>query len=151
RAMNQILNIPIDQTSGYTSRYLNAGEIRSRGLEVVLNATPLKTASGFSWDIALNWSANRAKVISLVEGIDTYSLGSRYVSVQARVGERMGDMYATPFKRDPEGNIVHVGGIPVETATQVKVGNYNPDWVAGLYNTFRFKGFTLGALLDYHR
>lgn len=151
RAMNQILNIPIDQTSGYTSRFLNAGEIRSRGLEVVLNATPIKTESSFTWDVSLNWSANRAKVISLVDGIDTYSLGSRYVSVQARVGERMGDMYAAGFKRDPDGNIVHVNGIPVEVATQIKVGNYNPDWVAGLYNTFRFKGFSLGALLDYHK
>lgn len=150
RAMNQILNIPIDQTSGYTSRYLNAGEIRSRGLEVVLNATPVKVGD-FSWDVALNWATNRARVVSLVDGIDTYSLASRYVSVQARVGERMGDMYATPFKRDPNGNIVHVNGIPVEDATQIKVGNYNPDWTAGLYNTFRYKGITLGVLLDYHR
>jgi TonB-linked SusC/RagA family outer membrane protein len=151
RAMNQILNIPIDQTSGYTSRYLNAGEIRSRGVEVVLTAKPLRPESAFQWDVSLNWSANRAKVVSLVDGIDTYSLGSRYVSVQARVGERMGDMYATGFKRDPEGNIIHVNGIPVETAQQIKVGNYNPDWISGLYNTFRYKGFSLGVLFDYHK
>jgi len=151
RSKNQILNIPIDQTSGYTSRFLNAGEVRSRGLEVVLNASPFKNASKFTWDVNLNWSTNRAEVISLVEGINTYSLGSRYVSVQARVGERMGDMYAVGFKRDPQGNIIHLNGIPVQDPTQKKVGNYNPDWIAGLYNTFQYKGFNLGILFDYHK
>jgi len=149
RSKNQILNIPIDQTSGYTSRFLNAGEIRSRGLEVVLNATPIKTKSQFQWDVSLNWSANRAEVVSLADGIDTYALPSRYVSVQARVGERMGDMYGTGFLRDPDGNIIHRNGIPVNDATQIKLGNYNPDWMAGLYNTFRFKGLSLGVLFDY--
>lgn len=149
RSKDQILNIPIDQTSGYTSRFLNAGEIRSRGLEVVLNATPVKTESQFEWNVSLNWAANRAKVVSLVEGIDTYSLASRHISVQARVGGRMGDMYGTGFMRDPDGNIIHLNGIPVNNPTQMKLGNYNPDWTAGLYNTFRFKGVSLGVLFDY--
>lgn len=149
RSKNQILNIPIDATSGYSSRFLNAGEIRSRGLEVVLSGTPIKSSGGFQWDVNLNWSTNKAEVVSLTEGIDTYVLGSRYVSVQARVGESMGDMYAQGFLRDPGGNIIHLNGIPRETTEQIKVGNYNPDWMAGLYNTFSFKGFSLGALLDY--
>ncbi|WP_063827448.1 SusC/RagA family TonB-linked outer membrane protein [Fibrisoma limi] len=145
---NQIINIPLDQTSGYTSRFLNAGEIRSRGLEVVLNATPVKLSNGFRWDVALNWATNRARVVELVDGLDTYSLPSRYVSVQARVGGRMGDMYGRGFLRDPQGNIIHADGLPLFTNELIKVGNYNPDWTGGLYNTFTFKGFTLGGLLD---
>jgi TonB-linked SusC/RagA family outer membrane protein len=151
RSMNQILNIPIDQTSGYTSRFLNAGEIRSRGLEIVLNGTPIKTQSQFQWDVSLNWSTNVAEVVSLVDGIDTYSLGSRYVSVQARVGQRMGDMYGSVFKRDPAGNIIHLNGVPAQNSTQAKVGNYNPDWIGGLMNTFRFKGISLSVLMDYRK
>lgn len=145
---NQIINIPLDQTSGYNSRFLNAGEIRSQGVEVMLRATPTKLSNGFQWDVNLNWAANRASVVQLVDGLDTYSLPSRYVSVQARVGGRMGDMYGRGFQRDPQGNIIHAAGIPLLTNELIKVGNYNPDWTAGLYNTFTFKGFTLGGLFD---
>ncbi|RCR67384.1 SusC/RagA family TonB-linked outer membrane protein [Larkinella punicea] len=148
---NQILNIPIDLTSGYTSRFFNAGVIRSRGVEAVLTTTPIKTSSGFKWDLSLNWSTNRAKVEELGDGLTTYELASRYVSVQARVGERMGDMYGRGFQRDPQGNIIHSQGLPLFTNELIKVGNYNPDWMAGLYNTFSFKGFTLGGLLDYRK
>ncbi|WP_229215071.1 SusC/RagA family TonB-linked outer membrane protein [Dyadobacter bucti] len=151
RSKNQILNIPIDATSGYSSRFLNAGEIRSRGLEIVLNATPVKLDAGFQWNIDLNWSANRAKVVSLVDGIDTYVLNSRYISSQARVGERMGDMYGRGTRRDPAGNPVYVNGLPQQTTDLVKLGNYNPDWSAGLSNTFSYKGLILAGLLDFRK
>jgi TonB-linked SusC/RagA family outer membrane protein len=147
---NQILNIPINQTSGYTSRFLNAGEIRSRGFEVMLNFTPLKTKD-FKWDVNINWSTNRAKVIKLIDGLNTYSLPSRYVSVQARVGERMGDMYGRGFQRDPNGNIIHSNGIPLLTSELLKLGNYNPDWMAGIQNEFTYKGITASALFDWKK
>jgi TonB-linked SusC/RagA family outer membrane protein len=151
RSRNQILNIPIDLTSGYTSRFLNAGEIRSQGIEVMLNINPIRLNNSFRWDVSLNWSTNRAKVISLVEGINTYALPSRYVSVQARVGERMGDMYGRGFKRDPDGNIIHLNGLPQFTEDLIKVGNYNPDWMAGISNTFSYKGVQASALLDWKK
>lgn len=148
---NQILNIPIDLTSGYTSRFLNAGEIRSRGLEVMLNLTPLKMSNSLRWDISLNWSANRAEVIELAEGLNTYELASRYVSVQARVGERMGDMYERGFLRDPQGNVVHLNGLPLLTNELIKVGNYNPDFMAGINNSISFKGFRISTLFDWRQ
>ncbi len=146
---NQILNVPIDQTSGYTSRYLNAGEIRSHGLEVMLNLTPIKLNNSFRWDINVNWSTNRAKVVKLSDGLDTYELPSRYVHVEAKVGGRMGDMYAPDFQRDPKGNIVYNNGVPNLSNTLTKVGNYNPDWIAGLTNVFTYKGFIASVLFDY--
>ncbi|MEQ9442194.1 MAG: SusC/RagA family TonB-linked outer membrane protein [Cyclobacteriaceae bacterium] len=148
RSKNQILSIPIDLTSAYTSRSLNAGEIRNHGWEVMLSASPLANPKGLTWDINVNWSSNRSKVLELAEGIETYELPSRYVSVQARVGEQMGDMYGIGFQRDPEGNIIHSNGIPQFTDELIKVGNYNPDWMAGIYNTLRFKGLSLGVLFD---
>lgn len=151
RSKNQILNIPIDATSGYSSHFLNAGEIRSRGMEIMFNATPVELDNSFRWDVNVNWSANRSEVIELAEGIPSYIISSRRVSVQARVGERMGDMYGRGSLRDPEGNIVHINGLPQETTELIKLGNYNPDWMAGIYNTVSFKGFMLGGLLDYRK
>jgi TonB-linked SusC/RagA family outer membrane protein len=148
---NQILNIPIDLTSGFTSRFLNAGEIRSQGLEVMLNLTPINVRNGLRWDVNINWSTSRAEVIELVDGLDTYELPSRYVSVQARVGERMGDMYDRGYLRDPQGNIIHLNGLPQVTNELIKVGNYNPDWMAGINNSFSFKGFRVSALVDWRQ
>jgi hypothetical protein len=46
------------------------------------------------------------------------------------------------------GQIVNSDGRPVRTANTVKLGNYNPDWLGGIYNTFSYKGINLGFLFD---
>ena len=145
---NQILSLPLNETSGYTSRFLNAGKIRSKGYEVMLNLTPVKSRS-FRWDMSVNWASSRATVVELIDGIDTYSLPSSQLANQARVGERMGDMYGTTFKRDPNGNIIYVGGLPQDDPILKKLGNYNPDWQAGINNVFNYKGVIASFLFDW--
>jgi outer membrane receptor protein involved in Fe transport len=39
---------------------INAGEVRNRGVEMMLNATPVKSKD-FSWNVSANWSLNRNK------------------------------------------------------------------------------------------
>ncbi|HJT73122.1 MAG TPA: SusC/RagA family TonB-linked outer membrane protein, partial [Chitinophaga sp.] len=75
---NQILNIPLSNTSGYESRVINAGSIRNNGVEVMLNVTPVKTKN-FSWDAYVNFSANRSKVIELSDELDNYVMADRSV------------------------------------------------------------------------
>ncbi|WP_165021681.1 SusC/RagA family TonB-linked outer membrane protein [Dysgonomonas sp. ZJ279] len=146
-ATNQILSMAVAPTSGYTSRMTNAGKIESRGFEVVLNAVPLKLKD-FEWGVILNWSTNRAYVRELAEGITNYNM-SGYA--QARVGGRMGDLYGWGFKHTPDGQIIHRSGLPVWEDEVKCYGNYNPDWMAGLKNTFIYKNFKLSALLDYRK
>ena len=165
---NQILPIPLSGTSGYSARIINAGLIQNQGIEITLNATPVRTRN-FSWDVALNFSRNRSEVKELytdpVSGqeITNYVLASRYVSVEARVGEQMGNMYGIGYARvsndpddpyyDPTGQYVgqivyNSQGKPVATAGTMLLGNYNPDWLGGISNTFTFKGLSLGILFD---
>ncbi len=103
RSKDQIINIPIDLVSGYTSRILNAGEIQSKGVEIVLNATPIKLNNGLTWNVNLNWSRDRTEILELAEGIETFQISGRYVQVLAKVGGRMGDMYGQIFERVPDG------------------------------------------------
>ncbi len=168
---NQILNIPLSITSGYNSLSINAGEIKNFGYEVMLNTIPLKLENGFQWNLDVNFSGNRSEVVSLSNGLSNYVMASRRVSIEARVGERMGDMYGIGFARvqstDPTkpyydatgeftGQMVFTspnaqgqgGGRPIPTTDRIKLGNYNPDWLAGINNTFTFKGIKLGALFD---
>ncbi|MCC6461384.1 MAG: SusC/RagA family TonB-linked outer membrane protein [Saprospiraceae bacterium] len=168
QSKNQILPIPLSGTSGYSARIINAGLIQNQGIEITLNATPVK-ARNFSWDIALNFSRNRSEVKELYtdpisdQEITNYVLASRYVSVEARVGEQMGNMYGIGFARvssdpnspyyDPSGQnvgkvVYNSQGKPVATASPILLGNYNPDWLGGISNTFTFKGLSLGVLFD---
>lgn len=161
---NQILNIPLSITSGYNARSINAGLIQNRGWEVMLNAIPVKAANGFQWNVDLNFSRNRSEVVSLSDGLTNFVMANRRVSIEARVGERMGDMYGIGFARvqntdasrpyyDPTGQwvgqmVFDTQGRPIRTTERIKMGNYNPDWMMGISNSFSYKGFRLSALFD---
>jgi TonB-linked SusC/RagA family outer membrane protein len=169
RTENQIVRVPLTLTSGYDARIINAGLIQNQGIEVMLNATPVRTEN-IKWDINMNFSRNRSEVMELYrdpesgQEIRNYVMANRYVTVEARVGERMGDMYGIGYQRvssnpddpyyDPTGEFVgqvvyNSQGKPIPTSTRMKLGNYNPDWLAGIYNTLNFKGISLGVLFDF--
>lgn len=161
---NQIINIPLSQTSGYNSRSINAGLIRNYGFEAMLNLVPvIGKKNGLRWTVDLNFSTNRSKVVELSDGLSNLVMASRSVSIEARVGERMGDMYGIGFARvqntNPNGayydgtgkfvgQMVFSNGRPVRTTDRIKLGNYNPDWLAGINNTFTYRNFKLGFLFD---
>jgi TonB-linked SusC/RagA family outer membrane protein len=162
--INQILNIPLSITSGYGSRSINAGKIRNWGYEAMLNIQGIRNRN-FQWTTDVNFSANRSKVIELRDGLTNLVMASRRVTVEARVGERMGDLYGIGFARvqnldpnapyyDASGKFVGQmvfdanNGRPVRTTNRIKLGNYNPDFMVGLNNSFTWKGVNLSFLFD---
>lgn len=157
RTRNQIIPIELDIATGYASRIINAGEIQNKGIEIVLSGRPVQSASGFNWDFMANFTRTRGYVLELTEGLDTYTLtGRNGANIQARVGERMGNIYGAGFARveDPAspyfGQIIHnTSGTPITDPTLKNQGNYNPDWMLGLQNNLSYKGFLLGFLLDF--
>jgi TonB-linked SusC/RagA family outer membrane protein len=151
KTIDQIIPIPISYASGYTAKYINAGEIDNRGIEVSLGLSPIKSASGFEWDIDLNFAKNHNEVISLAPGIEQYLLGSYWeMKVLAIPGQPMGSLYGYDFKRDPNGNIINQDGVPLQGDLKI-LGNSTPDWIGGMNNTFRYKGVEFSFLLDYHK
>ena len=62
-ARRQLLNLPMDPLSGYSNKKINAGDIQNSGIELMLNARPVQTASGFTWDLMFNFSKNTNKII----------------------------------------------------------------------------------------
>lgn len=163
RTKNQILNIPLSNTSGYDTRKINAGLIKNYGVEVMLNGSPVQS-NNFKWDVYVNFSANRSTVLELSDDLKTYVMASRSVSVEARIGERMGDMYGIGFARvqssdknapyydatgQHTGQIVFAAnGRPIATTNRIKLGNYNPDWMMGIGNSLSYKRIRLSFLFD---
>src|SRR5207249_2261153 len=46
---DQIFNVQIPPTSGFTSKFINAGELSNRGIEALLTVTPLQVPGGITW------------------------------------------------------------------------------------------------------
>lgn len=163
RTKNQILNIPLSNTSGYEFRKINAGLISNYGVEAMLTLNPVRTKN-FSWDVFVNFSSNRSKVLELSDSLMAYQLASKGVSVEARVGERMGDLYGIGFTRVQSsdktapyydatgqytGQIVYAdNGRPIPTTNTMKLGNYNPDFLMGIGSALNYKGIKLNFLFD---
>ena len=148
---NQILAIPLDPVSGYANALINAGLINSRGVEVKLTGKPV-TKKNFSWNTTLLWSRNRSYVRELASGITNQVIYAHdaNVSVEARVGGLMGDMYGRGFQRAPDGQIIYSSvGLPaaLDPVTK-KWGNAFADWKASLSNEFTIKNVRVSILLD---
>lgn len=149
---DQIIEVPVAYSGGYSFFVANAGEIENKGLEVLLRATPIET-QGFSWDVNLNFSTNENTVVKLAEGVNDISFpgaGVTSTSNRAIPGQPYGVLFGTKWLRDDAGNIlVDDEGYPLFDPQQPGiVGDPNPDWLMGIRNSFIFKGFYLSALLD---
>ncbi|MBE9464880.1 SusC/RagA family TonB-linked outer membrane protein [Dyadobacter subterraneus] len=145
-----LLNRPTAPASGFTAEYTNSGQLRNRGVEVMISANAIKTPN-FSWDISLNWSKNVSKVLKLAEGVQELSLESAFTGIggYAIVGEPLGVLYGSKWQRNDKGDlIIGSNGIPLQETAQGNIGNPYPKWLSNLRNSFTYKGITLTALID---
>lgn len=154
-SFNQIMPAKVSSTSGTIYKYVNAGEINNKGIELSLSATPIQ-AGDFEWNTNLNWTKNTNMVVSLFEGAENLQLASVQggITIEARPGQAYGVIYGTTHVRDAEGRPVvydmpaQYGGVRYLVGDKDVIGNINPDWYAGWNNSFRFKNWTASVLLD---
>jgi outer membrane receptor protein involved in Fe transport len=146
---NQILNLTVSPTSGFTAVAINAGEIQNKGMEVLLGATPVRLANGFEWNSSLTWARNRGKVVALSGTLQTVQIGAAWnATVEARVNEPYGVIRGIPYLRDEAtGQLIVEDGLP-QPGTRRVMGNIQPDWTGGWSNTLSYKRFVVSALLD---
>lgn len=145
------LNAQISRSSGFGSTLVNLGEMENKGVEMLLTATPVTGA--FNWDASFNIARNRNKVISLIEGNDIINVDeprTRTVFVQHRTGLPFGVIAGWVQMKSPDGQLVYEpNGAPVQSTEMEVIGNGVPDWTGGFHNSFTFKNFNLGFLIDF--
>ena len=143
-----LLGVPVPGTSGFRTQTQNVGEIQNKGVEVVLNTNNLVGA--FKWNTSLNVALNKNKVVALAEGQDIINPDINVV----KVGEPIGVFYGAEYAGvDPANGdalwYVNAEGRERETTSDfneaefVVLGSPIPDMIAGVTNTFTFKGFSL--------
>lgn len=148
---NQILPISVSNASGYSTVVINAGQVSNKGLEAILNLTPVSMDNSFRWDIAFNFAKNTSIVDELADGIDSYQIADHYPNdIYANPGEPYGTIVGYATKKSPDGRyIVNASGSYAREANVSVLGNITPDWIGGLNNTFSYKGFSANVLIDF--
>jgi hypothetical protein len=157
---DQLMPVSVSYTTGFSNYWVNAGEIQNKGIELAIMGTPVKSKD-FKWDARLNWSTNKNKVISLYTDnsgneVTNLQLASFQggVSINARKGQPYGTILGSDFVyADNGGKIVsQTSGRYLKTSTNDQViGDINPDWNAGLSNSFKYKNLALSFLIDWQK
>lgn len=147
---NQFLTLSAPSGSGFSIFYVNAGKIVNKGFEVTVDAEPLRTKD-FRWKTAVNMSRNENMIEELIASNPNYQVGGDdegFASI-IKAGGSFNDLYIFKFARNEKNQIIlSATGVPTKAATQVKVGNVNPNLLMGWNNTFTFRDWFLNVLIN---
>ena len=152
-SFNQLLKVSLPPATGFYDQYINAGNIQNQGIELVLNATPVRSGS-FSWEVNFNLGMNRNKVISLTETVKEFALEgfSRSATPIVKEGGSYGDMKGFQWLKHENGKyLVTADGLPFSSLkldSLGHIGNFNPKATLGLTNIVNFKQVYFRLLID---
>ena len=165
-------------STGGTGIVNNVGSMQNRGVEILLDVTPVKTKD-FSWDFTAIYNNNRNKITDLggLNVIDAGAEGTSGAPVRLLLGQPVGVFFGTAYARDPSGNLIlSSSGFPMSERAVVAnpgtvdftpdhsgpegrpntnsplanviIGNPNPKWTGSFNTNFTYKALTLHVLLD---
>nr|WP_276904287.1 SusC/RagA family TonB-linked outer membrane protein [Pedobacter kyonggii] len=145
RTKNGIIpSVALAPSTGFNATSVNSAAMRNRGIEVLLNAKPVSTPD-FSWDLTINYSRIRNKVLSIYKDLKQVGNGFTFIFVN----QPYGVIYGTRYARNAAGQLLtDDGGLPFAADEQGIIGDINPDWMGGIVNNFKYKQFTLSFSFD---
>jgi TonB-linked SusC/RagA family outer membrane protein len=154
-ATNQLINLPMDALSGYSSRKINAGNIQNKGLELMVDGKIIQ-GQGFNWSTSVNFSINRNTVKYLSDGVSQYSLGGfDDLSIVAETGKLYGEIYGSQLLKVKDASSPYNGqllltasGLPQADPVRTDLGNQQASSLLGVTNTFAYKNFDFSFLVD---
>jgi TonB-linked SusC/RagA family outer membrane protein len=147
---NQFLSLAAPSGSGYSSYFVNAGKIVNKGFEVTIDAEPIRT-NDFKWKTAINLSQNTNEIVELIASNPNYQVGGNDEGFESIIksGGSFNDLYIFKFNRNAGGQIIlSAAGVPTKAAKSEKVGNVNPDLIAGWNNNLTYKDFFASILIN---
>jgi TonB-linked SusC/RagA family outer membrane protein len=165
---NQILPIGMAPSTGYSSRRINAGLISSRGIELSLGGTVIKSQD-WQWDVTTIFSRNRTKIDELTEGYNYIRLWTDAKGgAVTRIGDDIGQLVDRKLVRVEDPTSEYYGWpllddegwensekwehlIDDPDSELPVIGNFNPDFNMGFQTIITFKRWTLSASLDWRK
>lgn len=150
KVKDQILDLPLAPSSGYTVQRANVGTLRTKGFEGLININWIRSDDGFNWSSSVNYTTAETVLEELDPRIDQVNLGglSTYEYI-AQQGRPVGLIRGYVPETDPNGNIVvDVNGVPVAAKTKEVYGDTQYNYTMGIGNTLSWKGVSLDFTFD---
>lgn len=148
KTTSDLLNaVQLPRTTGYTNSLRNIGRIANNGFEFELN-TKVFDQRPLTWDLGVNMSFNRSKVLELYGGQDILAGQLQMIRFTDfantyRQGQPLGIIYG--FEED---GYDEKGFIKYKSNTKVKIGDPNPDFIFGVNSGMSYKNFSLSVFLN---
>jgi len=159
-----LLGIPVPDITGFATQLSNIGKMRNRGIEVALTTKNL--TNNLKWTTDFNIAVNRNKVLELGSNGDPIYTND-YGTTKTEIGRPIANYYGYVFNGvyntqeqiessphtanttpgDPIVVDINKDGVINENDRTI-IGNYQPDFTAGLTNTFSYKGFEFSFMLQ---
>jgi len=150
KTLDQIIPIQISGSTGYTSKFINSGEVRNKGFEIVANFTPIRK-NKLVWTWNFNFAKNNNEVVSLYDAntkqivIATFQSG---VSLVAIPGLPYGVLKGRGYVLNDQGKrVVNEDGYYEAKNDQI-IGNTTPDWFGGIGTSVSLGELSFGVLVD---
>ena len=147
---NQIVQVRVPYTSGYVLQTRNEGSVKNHGVEISLEQDILKRG-GWTWTAAFNLGLNRGVVVDLPDDVD-FIQSTQYGDIfpVAYKGGSTTGLLGSDYLRTEDGRIIcdEKGYPQINPAKSLLIGNREPDFMAGLNTTVKYKGWTLSALFE---
>ncbi len=149
-AKDQIIDRQLDPSTGANVTLTNAGELETKGIELLLSGFPIKTEN-FSWETTINFGAFESTILNLPGDIDQIFLnGFTNQGNFARNNEPFNVIMGSFVEKDANGNnIVLDNGYWKESADIGVIGDPNPDYTVSFSNSFQYRGFNAGFQFDF--
>jgi TonB-linked SusC/RagA family outer membrane protein len=151
---NGIVPVSVSSASGFSSRLINAAEVQNSGVEIELNAIPVKTGD-FEWNTALNIGRNINKTISLAPGIDAIPQNGGnnrdafgIATIFNVAGQAGGQIRGFGIQKIDGKPVLNDNGT-FATVQNADLGSNLPDFTGGFLNTLTYKAFSLTANIDF--
>lgn len=158
----QTLQVPISTSSGYSSMYVQSGNVENKGIELGVGFN--NSWGQFNWTSNLTFSMNKNKIKELLDDYVDPETGEHYSLTQSaqggfgasefilRKGGTMGDLYVkNRIARDANGNVALDKNNNIQkeelNLDPIKVGSVLPKSNLGFRNDFSYKGFQLGFMI----
>lgn len=140
-----LTSVSTSSATGFNSATINAATMTNKGVEILLNASPVKGRK-FSWDLTGSFTSIRNKVIQIYKDQASLTTGQTV----AFIGEPFGTFYNIGYQRDAATGriLIDNNGLPIATTSSIKIGNIQPDWLAGLSSTFKYDNVSLSLFFD---
>jgi TonB-linked SusC/RagA family outer membrane protein len=150
---DQIINVAIPVSTGFSTKTINIGEMTNKGIEALLNVS-IFSKRNFRWDVSANYTRIRNKVVSIAPGVDNFGIpGSAFTGSipSIKVGSPYGVILGGVIPKSPDGQptINPATGLFQPTIANQVLADPNPDYKIGFTNNLRYKGLTLNFTFDF--